>query len=467
EDKERVWLRIDFANAQRITHYNWATGNDDPDRDPADWRLQGSHDGLTWVDLDVKTGYSATATRNAWVTTEGFPISSVNTADVVNDNALVSVAQGAALVLDNVSETIAGLSGVGTVEVNNADLSVNTPAGLVCNYFGSIVGSGGLVKIGNGEWGLGGSNSFSGTLSVQQGTLALLGGSADRWFRYTIRENKGAVNVTQVAELALYSGDGVRRNLGLVHVSDVSTLQPGQCATPEVYAMGNPAAETPDKLFDNNTGTKWCLTLNTPTLSSPATYRVVVMRLADGSPEIASYNLCTANDYAERDPVNWTLESSPDGVTWRTVDTRTAVAAPEARYTWYNGGTAFALAERAMTAGAANVLAPGVALEVLSGATFDCRDGADAISALHVDMLDAGAMTVFKVAPGGTITISNASEAPAGLVLPLAIGTIEDRGNLGTWTVYVNGVRCEGVRLSVTSDGYLRLSPKGILIRIK
>jgi len=466
-DKERVWLRIDFANAQKITHYNWATGNDAAERDPAAWRLQGSYDGVTWVDLDVQTGYSATATRNAWVTAEGFPVSSVNTADVVNDNAQVLVKEGAALVLDGVSETLAGLAGLGTVTVNGADLTVSTPAGMTNTYFGSITGSGGLIKTGGGEWGLGGSNSFSGTLSVRQGTLAVLGGSADRWFRYTIRENKGATNVTQVAELALYSADGVRRNLGLTQGAGVATLQPGQCATPEAYALGNPATETPDKLFDNNTGTKWCLINNFMSLGNPATHRVVVMRLAEGTPEITGYNLCTANDVPERDPVNWTLESSPDGVTWRTVETRAAVDAPVARYTWYNGGTAFTLAARAMTAGAIGVLADGVAVEVLSGATFDSRDGADAVSALHVDMLDAGAMTVFKAAPGGTLSVVNVSGSPVRLVLPLAIGAIEGRGNLGSWAVYVNGVRNESIRLSVTADGYLTLSPKGTLVRIQ
>jgi len=465
-DKERVWLRINFASAQRITHYNWATGNDSTDRDPAAWRLQGSYDGVTWVDLDVQTGYSATATRNAWVTAGGFPVSSVNTADVVNDNALVNVVQGASLVLDGVSETVAGLTGFGTVTVNGADLTVGTPAGVTNTYFGRVEGSGNLVKTGGGTWYLGGSNAFSGTLSVRQGTLAVFGGTADRWFRCTLRENKGATNVTQMSELALYSADGVRRNLGLTQGAGVSTLQPGQFACPEAYALGNPTTETPDKLFDDATGTKWCLINNYMSPGNPATYRVVVMRLAETAPEITEYNLCTANDVPERDPVGWTLESSPDGVSWRTVDTRAAANAPVPRYTWYNGGVAFTLAARAVTSGASGVLGGGMAVEVRGGATLDYRDGADAVSLLYVNMLDAGAMTVFKVAPGGTVMIANAAGGPAGLVLPLVVGAIEGRGNLGSWTVYVNGVRRESVTLSVTADGQLVLVPKGTLIRL-
>jgi len=465
-DKERVWLRINFAAAQKITHYNWATGNDAAERDPAAWRVQGSYDGVAWTDLDVKTGYAATATRNAWVTPGGFPVSSVNTADVVNDNAQVSVAQGASLLLDGVSETIAGLAGLGTVTVNGADLTVSTPAGATNAFFGNLVGSGQVVKTGVGVWGLGGSNTFSGTLSVRQGTLAVLGGTADRWFRYTLRENRSATNVTQLSELALFSGDGVRRNLALTQGAGVAALQPGQFACPAAYALGNPATETADKLFDSNTGTKWCLINNYMSPVDPATHRVVVMRLAEGTPEITGYSLCTANDVPERDPVGWILESSPDGVSWRTVDARAAVDAPAARFTWYNDGASFALAARAVTSGAANVLAPGVAVEVRAGATFDCRDGANAVSALHVNMQDAGSLTVLKAAPNGTLTVVNASGSPAGLVLPLTIGSVEDRSNLSSWAVYVNGVLQRGVMLGVSADGHLQLIPKGTMIRL-
>lgn len=466
-DKERVWLRINFASAQKVTHYNWATGNDAVERDPAAWRLQGSYDGVNWVDLDVRTGYVATGTRNAWVTAGGFPVSSENTADVVGNGAQLSVAHGAELLLDGVVETVAGLTGLGAVTLNGAGLTVRPPAGVTNTFFGTVAGSGELVKAGGGTLSLSGTNTFAGTLSVREGAVAVMGGEPDRWFRLTLRENSGAIDVTQLAELALFSEDGVRRNLALAQGSGVGSLAPGQFACPATYALGNPATETPDKLFDANTGTKWCLIGNVPSLANPSTYRVVVMRLAAGTPEITGYALCTANDVPERDPVNWLLESSPDGVSWRTVDARAGVAAPTARYTWYNGGAAYALSQRAVSAGGGDVLGGGVVVEVRAGALLDSRDGSDTVSALHVDMLDAGALTRLTAAPGGTLTVVNASGPVVGLVIPLQIGQIEGRANLGSWSVVVNGVLQRGVRLGVSGDGHLQLFAVGTLIQVR
>ncbi|MFF5563215.1 alpha-1,2-mannosidase [Streptomyces sp. NPDC012623] len=39
-----------------VASYSLTSANDAPDRDPRDWRLQGSHDGSTWTTLDTRTG---------------------------------------------------------------------------------------------------------------------------------------------------------------------------------------------------------------------------------------------------------------------------------------------------------------------------------------------------------------------------------------------------------------------------
>jgi hypothetical protein len=38
-----------------VTAYRLTSGNDSPERDPADWLLEGSHDGDTWTRLDSRT----------------------------------------------------------------------------------------------------------------------------------------------------------------------------------------------------------------------------------------------------------------------------------------------------------------------------------------------------------------------------------------------------------------------------
>ena len=54
-----------------------------------------------------------------------------------------------------------------------------------------------------------------------------------------------------------------------------------------------------------------------------------------------------------------------------------------------------------------------------------------------------------------------------GLVLPLTIGSLEGRANLGSWTVYIDGVRQDGVTLSINADGRLTLHAKGMLMTIR
>ena len=70
-----------------------------------------------------------------------------------------------------------------------------------------------------------------------------------------------------------------------------------------------PAAEGPDKVNDEDAGTKW-LDFN----KSNLVYDF-------GAPvDIDSYYFVTANDAPERDPVRWTMEGSNDQTTWTLID---------------------------------------------------------------------------------------------------------------------------------------------------
>jgi len=481
EDQARVWLRIDFASAQPITHYNWATGNDAAERDPSAWRLQGSYDGETWGDLDVKSGFSAPGARNAWVASGGFPVTSVHAADLVSDTAVVTVRQGASLLLNGVAETVGALAGFGNVVLNTADLTVATPAGLESFFAGNVSGMGGLIKTGPGTQVLFGTNTYTGATVVQQGTLQIQGVVPFRWFRFTVKKNRTNVNVLQFSEFALYGADGQRQNAGLVAGASVAELAPGQFATPQVYPLGS-TGESADKLFDQATSTKWCLTQNIPVVDDPATHRIVVMRLPEDAPEIVSYNLCTANDAPERDPVTWTLEGSVDGSEWVVIDARVDVVPPSTggtgtgvnvntgRFLYYNSGEAYGLAQRAVGTGdsgdGSDVIPAASPLEIREGATLDVSV-LESIGTLRVDMLSAGTLTKLIAEPNGTLYIVNAGGQSSGLVLPLTIGSLEGGAHLGSWTVYVDGVRQNGVALGMSADGYLMLRAKGTLITVQ
>ncbi|MET8244079.1 GH92 family glycosyl hydrolase [Streptomyces sp. NPDC005202] len=73
------------------------------------------------------------------------------------------------------------------------------------------------------------------------------------------------------------------------------------------------AGEVKENLVDSESGTKW-LTFE------PTGWAEFDL---DKPEKIVKYALTSANDYAERDPKDWTLQASTDGKDWKTVDTRT------------------------------------------------------------------------------------------------------------------------------------------------
>jgi hypothetical protein len=218
------------------------------------------------------------------------------------------------------------------------------------------------------------------------------------------------------------------------------------------------AGETTDKLFDGLTTTKWCANNDFPTPGSPSTYRTVVMRLATDTTEITGYNLCTANDVPARDPVNWTLEASTNGTTWTQVDARTNVVPPTARYTWYNGGTAFPLIGRSVADGPSDIIPDSSTVEVGAGATLSVFNGTDAIGALRVDLTGAGTITQLTAKEGGTLYLVNISGAPSTWTIPLIIGTVTNPDVFKSWTVYADGAPLAGYSRSRTDAADLTLS---------
>lgn len=482
EDKERVWLQINFNEPQHITHYNWATANDNDERDPAAWRLQGSYDNTQWYDLDVRTGYTATSTRDVWVEAEGFELQNAANLPSIAPSATVLVGTEATLELDNTTSTIASISGNGTVELNDSTLVLQSKSDSDELFTGTISGTGSLTKLGTGTQTLTGSNTYTGSTVVEQGTLKIENAQPMSWFRYTVTKNKSNFSETQLSEFALYGNSGQRLNTGLTQGSDVASLQPGEFATPSSYSHGN--NEGPDEIFDNNTATKWCLTGNVPAPDTPSTHRTIVMRLSDAVTEIYSYNLCTANDEPGRDPVNWLLEGSSDGVNWVILDTREGVAPPSTggtgvspntdtgRFLYYNEGVPFTLHTRAVVAGTGSsstgAIPTGSQIEVRDGATLTITT-ADTISALKIDMTSSGTINGFNPTPEGILHITNASgEGLAGLALPLNITSSNNLGSLSKWAIYVDGIRQNGVVLKFNSEtGKLELHASGTTIFIR
>ncbi|KID57453.1 hypothetical protein JF50_09635 [Pseudoalteromonas luteoviolacea] len=52
------WISYQFSQPQKVTSYSITSANDAPSRDPQDWQLQGSNDGINWVVLDTRYNQS-------------------------------------------------------------------------------------------------------------------------------------------------------------------------------------------------------------------------------------------------------------------------------------------------------------------------------------------------------------------------------------------------------------------------
>ena len=58
-----VWAQVETEEPISIGSYSIVSGNDMPDRDPANWKLLGSHDGKNWVTMDTREGETFSGRR--------------------------------------------------------------------------------------------------------------------------------------------------------------------------------------------------------------------------------------------------------------------------------------------------------------------------------------------------------------------------------------------------------------------
>jgi sugar phosphate isomerase/epimerase len=89
-----------------------------------------------------------------------------------------------------------------------------------------------------------------------------------------------------------------------------------------VYACGKGfPGEGPEKAFDGDPETKWCI--------ARRTVWVELRYTGKQPPAVTSYRITSANDDAKRDPRDWTLSGSDDGKEWKVLDTRRDEDFPE------------------------------------------------------------------------------------------------------------------------------------------
>ncbi|SFC32735.1 basic secretory protein-like protein [Pseudoalteromonas denitrificans] len=62
---EKGWISYMFDKPTLVTGYTLTSGNDAASRDPKNWQLQGTNDGINWVHLDSRTSESFSARKQS------------------------------------------------------------------------------------------------------------------------------------------------------------------------------------------------------------------------------------------------------------------------------------------------------------------------------------------------------------------------------------------------------------------
>ena len=98
---------------------------------------------------------------------------SAGAANVLAPNSAFSLSAGTTLALNGFDQTIGSLTGAGGVSLGAGTLTTGGN-GTSTTYDGAISGSGGIVKVGAGNFVLTGANTYSGGTSINGGTLSVL-----------------------------------------------------------------------------------------------------------------------------------------------------------------------------------------------------------------------------------------------------------------------------------------------------
>ena len=399
------------------------------------------------------------------------------------------------------------------------------------NEVSDIVGSASapvsVVKEGLGTWAIGGVHPLCGDLTVRGGKLIVRNavvGTPYSWFRYTIKDLFPRVdgkttlpnNEVSVRFLGLFDADGwcqtwqSREAEG--NYGDIP-IEPGECAY--VRKVGHSKGGYSSVPHDDNVTNIFCAatvydacvdakgsgTGNElrPKITDPSTWVSYVVRLTNGAPAIASFDV--ANTYGWNSgnkggfhwtPCEWLLEGSVDGLHWENVKPeggdyvintndwpalakdgmfintnlpydkaydKTALS-PKSPYR-HSGGWEI----RGTTTNSFEILKNIGVVQVDSGATLEIVNAQSEISKLCVDaQLGAGTIKGATFAANGSVRIKGYSKDK--LSIPFDLSGSTDVENLADWSVSVDGKKSAGYRVGY-ADGKLKIYPPGILLIVR
>lgn len=444
--------------------------------------------------------------------------------DACSSNRQVAVKTSGGFSSAGGAERIHGISaydeaGTATLVILATNNAISTYADITDGTHGGKLG---VTKRGAGTAELDGDLSFSGPLNVEGGKLIVRNSSgAYTWFRLTVKENYGATHSTDdgdkrhvvIDRFALYDANGVRQNIGFgrhdgnlqvggyksgtghVVKSAASGLRPGEIGLDRpgsVYTWFKNNREIQnmcDASSDSLVGSYVQYDGDPLSPSNPDSWIKYVMRLTNGTPEIASFDIAgrfsstDTNGNQHRQPTKWMMEGSVDGVNWdvlTNMEWTTTIVGTK----WYSDmttscygtrdgrrwqeGKSFPIRGTPETPVSFNVLGNCESVSVAPGAVLEKQGSAPVtISSLTVSTNGFGRIDGFTFAESGEIVVADLEALDAALEIPGEFSNVEGLGNLagGRWRVSVNG-KDKYVVARATASG-LKVCPRGFIMSVR
>lgn len=378
------------------------------------------------------------------------------------------------------------------------------------NTFANVTNGEGVVSIvkrGTGTWVIEKETSFSGSLSVEGGTLVVRAPDVPySWHRLTIKSvwETGANCFPRLAEFAMYGSDGIRccKNLVSDHIQESLGENKGFAVNPKSAIMELDAGHvswsdgrrhkvmysTQDisALFDDSSDTRWrdfyIDGVDYPVDSNSGRWIKMTLRQPIGNGEVVAYDFV---DYDLTGTLKtYMIEGSQDGASWTVLTNATygvwnegtgaydkpAIAAKQ----WYSTFTDFAanrvlgenegfrIPGRPAWDGPA-ALANVSQVLVTSNAVL-AAEGSVSIGDLAVDCASSGTIRGFAFKDVGTLSLLNVPRSQGGFVLPLAFEDVSGLSNLENWTIRLNGVAKPAK--AVVKDGKVRIFLPGFILEV-
>jgi autotransporter-associated beta strand protein len=359
-------------------------------------------------------------------------------------------------------------------------------------------------KRGSGTWYLDGELSFSGTLSVDEGTLVVRSPAEKySYYRFTIKEIGYTCSRYEeittpssmsdferrsvcLSEFVLYDSEGVQQNVMSVSNRIWTQIAPGGFGfAKDSYSNALVKASSSNPLgamFDHAGAYAYMQFPASPRLDDPSTWVPIVMRLDDGANEIERFDMyftytIGSAPYCGRNPTAISVEGSADGFVWDMLYENDAVVTPAASGAslWLSknwGGTPTAAARkdqgipirgRRASMPVYDVLDNVSSVYVATGATLRAENGSPVISRLHVGAYGAGTIDGFSFAVNGELEGDDLASGEKGLAV--SWGDCENIDNVAGWNVVSGGKRY--ARRVVVTQNRLRVLPKGTSITLR